>query len=240
MKQSRRIEIDVPPADGQSPFRVGAAAPVLRQLTDAPDEEFRLAELAETVGVSRSTAWRGVQLLERLGAVTTRETARQTRVSVDTARLSTTDPVSELPQPEFHEPVRAFRTDLTATVADHPELQTLVGVVVFGSVARGEADRRSDVDTLVVVDGDRTTARRVVSSVADELAERRFQRPGRRAVPAGGTDPPGDRYDFDTYVETPSSLRRAGPKLGDIAEAGIVVDGGDRAVRLLREVYPDE
>lgn len=87
MKQPRRIEIDVPPAGGRSPFRVGAATSVLQQLTDAPEEGFRFAKLAETVGVSRSTAWRGVQLLERLGAVTTRKTARQTHVSVDTARL---------------------------------------------------------------------------------------------------------------------------------------------------------
>ena len=87
MKQPRRIEIDVPPAGGRSPFRVGAATSVLQQLTDAPEERFWFAELAETVGVSRSTAWPGVQLLERLGAVTTRQTARQPHVRVATARL---------------------------------------------------------------------------------------------------------------------------------------------------------
>jgi predicted nucleotidyltransferase len=49
-------------------------------------------------------------------------------------------------------------------VADHLGLQTLVGIVAFGNVARGEADRRSDIDALVIVDGesnDRQTGRLV-------------------------------------------------------------------------------
>lgn len=43
------------------------------------------------------------------------------------------------------------------------------GVLVFGSVARGEAGRKSDIDVFVLVNGDRTTARQVVSSVVEAL-----------------------------------------------------------------------
>jgi len=47
-----------------------------------------------------------------------------------------------------------------ATLTDTDEVDDFLGIVIFGSVARGEADRQSDIDCFVVVDGNRTTARR--------------------------------------------------------------------------------
>ncbi|TKX52437.1 nucleotidyltransferase domain-containing protein, partial [Halorubrum sp. SP9] len=68
----------------------------------------------------------------------------------------------------------AFVTRVEATLTNADNIDNLLGIVIFGSVARGEADRQSDIDCFVVVDGDRTTARRQVTDVVAELQSERF------------------------------------------------------------------
>jgi len=101
----------------------------------------------------------------------------------------------------------------------------VLGIVVFGSVARGEADRQSDIDLFVVVDGDRTSARRAITDVVAELSERRFD---------------GDRFDFEPYVESEESAKRAGEKLRDIFAEGITVYGDGRLQSIRKAVFADE
>lgn len=60
-----------------------------------------------------------------------------------------------------------------------PQMKKLVSIIVFGSVARGEADRRSDIDLLLVFDVphdpekgvEAKEVRRVVNSVERELVQ---------------------------------------------------------------------
>ena len=73
-------------------------------------------------------------------------------------------------------------------------------------MARGEADRQSDIDCFVVVEGDRTAARRLVTDSVSELRDQRFD---------------GDRFEFEQYVESVESANRRGEKLKDIFEEGI-------------------
>ncbi len=96
---------------------------------------------------------------------------------------------------------------------------------MFGSVARGEADRKSDIDLFVLVEGDRTVARRIVTGVAAELGEKRFD---------------GDRYEFESYVESVESAQRAGTKLREIFREGITVHGGNEFQQVKKEVLADE
>ena len=103
-------------------------------------------------------------------------------VSVDPARLQKDDPILAIERPEFHDPVRTFVEEVRSALDETDDIEATVGIVLFGSVARGEADRRSDIDPFVVVDGDRTGARRCVTDVVGDLRERRFG---------------GDRFDFD-------------------------------------------
>jgi predicted nucleotidyltransferase len=101
----------------------------------------------------------------------------------------------------------------------------LVGVVVFGSVARGEADRQSDIDLFVVVEGDRTSARRLVTDVVSDLGEQRFD---------------GDRFAFEPYVETIDSATRAGSKLREVFDEGITAVGDERLESIRKAVFADE
>lgn len=224
-KQGIKICIDVALGDDTDVFRVGAADDILRLLTDANETEFTIPELVDATGVTRSTVWRAVQLLDHVGAVRVRETPQRNYVSVDPTRLQKDDPILAIEQPEFHDPVRAFIEEVRFTLDEADDVDAVVGIVLFGSVARGEADRQSDIDLFVVVDGNRTSARRRVTDVVADLSERRFD---------------GDRFGFEPYVESTESARRAGEKLREIFGEGITVYGTEQLQSIRKEVFANE
>ncbi|NHN42858.1 HTH domain-containing protein [Halorubellus sp. JP-L1] len=219
------ICVDVPsPSDG-TVFRIEAADEILRVLADAHESEFTIPELVDATDVSRSTVWRAVELLESISAVRVRETPQRNYVSIHPERLQKDDPVFAIEQPEFRPPTREFVDRVTNALETTDEVEDLVGVLVFGSVARGEADRRSDIDLFVVVRGDRTTARRTVTEVVTDLEAERFD---------------GERFEFEPYVETTESATRARSKLREIFEEGIAVHGSGELTALRTEVFADE
>ncbi len=224
-KQDITICIDAYPDPDVDVFRIRAADDVLRLLVDAHETEFTIPDLVDATGVTRSTVWRAVNLLDSIGAVQIRETPQRNYVSVHPDRLRKDDPILAIDQSEFHAPVRSFVTHVQEAVRDADDIDAVLGIVVFGSVARGEADRQSDIDVFVVVNGNRTTARRVVTDVVAQLREQRFN---------------GDRFEFEPYVESTDSAWRAGSKLHDIFTEGITVHGTDRFQSLRKEVISDE
>lgn len=225
VEQGINVCVDVRPGNDADIFRVGAADDILRLLVDAHDTEFTIPELADATEASRSTVWRGVTLLEQLGVIEVRKTPQKNYISIDATRLQKDDPILAIEQSQFHEPIRTIVEEIRTVVTETAELDSLVGIVVFGSVARGEADRQSDIDLFVVVEGNRTTARRRVADVVSDLRERRFD---------------GDRFDFEPYVESVESARRAGSKLRDIFDEGVTVYGSERLQSLRKEVFADE
>ena len=114
---------------------------------------------------------------------------------------------------------------MQATLTDADDVDDLLGIVILGSVARGEADRQSNIDCFAVVDGDRTTARRRITDVVADLKSDRFD---------------GDRFAFESSIESAESARRAGSKLRDIFAEGITVYGSDQLDSLRKEVIADE
>ena len=105
----------------------------------------------------------------------------QRLVQINRERLSIPDdPILRIPQPEFHEPVKTAVDELTAT------LDNVLGVVLHGSVVRGEADRRSDIDLWVLTQGERAANQREANTIARDLEETEFS---------------GNRYDYDIDVE---------------------------------------
>ncbi|MBX0287171.1 nucleotidyltransferase domain-containing protein [Halomicroarcula sp. F28] len=206
-------------------FRLSAADEILGLLVDAHETEFSIPELVDATGAARSTVWRAVDLLNSLGVVRVRETPQRNYVSINPERLQKDDPILAIEQAEFHDPIRAFVERVWNEFDESDDIKELVGVVVFGSVARGEADRRSDIDLFVVVDGDRTSARRRTTDVVSDLSEERFD---------------GDRFAFEPYVESVDSTRRAGPKLREIFEEGTTVVGSERLQSIRKAVFADE
>lgn len=224
-KQDISVCIDPYPATEGTVFRIEAADEILRLLVDAHETEFTIPELVDTTGAARSTVWRAVDLLESIGAVRVRKTPQRNYVAIDPDRLQKDDPVLGIDQSEFHAPIRAFLDRVAEAIDTADDVENLLGVVVFGSVARGEADRQSDVDVFVLVAGNRTSARRIVADVVADLSEHRFD---------------GDRFEFEPYVETVESARRAGSKLREIFSEGVTVYSSDQLQALRKTVIADE
>ncbi|WP_247004719.1 nucleotidyltransferase domain-containing protein [Halosolutus gelatinilyticus] len=224
-KQDITICIDAYPNADTDIFRIAVADDVLRLLADAHETEFTIPDLVDATGVTRSTVWRAVNLLDSIGTVRIRETPQRNYVSINPDRLQKDDPLLAIAQSEFHAPIRAFINRVQEAVSDADNITAVLGIIVFGSVARGEADRQSDIDLFVVVDGDRTSARRVVTDIVADLSEQRFD---------------GDRFDFEPYVESAESARRVGPKLREIFTEGVTVYGSDRLQPIRKAVIADE
>lgn len=224
-KQDITICIDAYPDIDADVFRITAADDILRLLADAHETEFTIPELVDATGVTRSTVWRAVDLLVSIGAVRVRETPQRNYVAINRERLKKDDPLLAVEQEQFHEPIRAFVDSVQAAITETNDIDALLGIVVFGSVARGEADRQSDIDLFVVVEGDRTSARRVVTDVVATLRQQRFN---------------GDRFDFEPYVESADSAQRAGSKLQEIFTNGITIYGSDQLQSLRKGVFANE
>jgi predicted nucleotidyltransferase len=112
------------------------------------------------------------------------------------------DPVLRIPQAAFQPPVRAAIDELL------DELESVIGIQVYGSVARGEADRRSDIDLWVLVQENRSRNQRRANDVANTLGDRQFD---------------GDRYEFHIVVEAPNSLPQFTEDIAHIVASGIPV-----------------
>ncbi|MFB6193697.1 MAG: nucleotidyltransferase domain-containing protein [Halobaculum sp.] len=212
-KTGATVAVPVPPTDPDL-FKHTATADVLRVTTDRPYETFTMRELARRTDNAVQSVKRAVDVLAANGMIEVESAGNRRLIGADRTRLSKSDdPTLEIPQPEFHRPVRAALDRLDATLDD------LRGVLVFGSVARGNADRRSDVDLWVLADDPDGQHR--ANELAKRLGQERFD---------------GDRYEFQILVETPESARGRADRLTELfAEAITLVD--DPELRALeREV----
>ncbi|MCU4753145.1 nucleotidyltransferase domain-containing protein [Halobacteria archaeon AArc-curdl1] len=199
-------------------FRYQAMQDVLSVVIDQPYSEFTISELATLIDGNQATVSKAVKLLSAVGVVKTQKVGRKQYVGINRDRLNKPDPILSIPQSDFHEPIRAFLDRL----AD--EVEQLVGVVLFGSVARGKADRASDIDVLIIVKEDKTPARRAVQSIVRELQETKFN---------------GNRYTFQPLVESVESARRIGERLREQFDDGITLVGSDQLTEVRKEVYTD-
>jgi len=217
-KESISIELQYPFPD-ERVFRYQAMQDVLDVLIDQPYAAYSVSELATLTEANTGTISKAVGLLSELGIVETEQDGRTHQVRINRERLTKPNPILSIPQSEFHLLARVFLERI------QDEIDGLVGVVLFGSVARGEADRASDIDLSVIVDEDKAATRRTVQSVVSDLEDRRFE---------------GNRHTFQPLVESTDSVRRIGDQLRPQFEDGITLVSSDELSELRTEVYAYE
>ena len=208
------------PVSAPGLFASKATGDVLEFLATRPDESYTLSELARRVGHSKSTVRRAVEPLVESGLLVD-DPAENTRLlSINSERVSLpSDPVTRIPQAEFHAPVRAAVDRLRS------ELDGVVRTVVYGSVARGTADRRSDIDLWTLVETDRAVNQRRANEIRVELESRRFD---------------GERYAFDIDVECVDSVPAYAENVRQILDEGVPVDGIDKIYEIEERLHePD-
>ncbi|MDS0258681.1 nucleotidyltransferase domain-containing protein [Haloarcula sp. S1CR25-12] len=162
------VLLDIP-AQNPDLFRSQAVHDLLTFLSRHHSDAFSITKLAEAVDYSQPTISKAVDVLAANDLVVEQRDGTTRLVHINTGRLSRPDdPFLDIPQAEFYEPVRIAVDDLLN------ELDDVLGIVLYGSVARGEADRRSDIDMWVLVEDDRMANQRTANRVRQDLEDREF------------------------------------------------------------------
>ncbi|ELY96476.1 DNA polymerase beta domain-containing protein [Natrialba taiwanensis DSM 12281] len=157
-----------------------------------------------------------VNSLENVGLVTINREGRSNQIEINATKLYKPDDLITLvPQTEFQQPIREVVTRLVENVG------TDIGVVLFGSVARGDADRASDVDLFVVVPENRMEAQRKAHTIEKEIASDRFG---------------GDRYEFHIVVEAQESAPKH-DRISDVLTEGITLRASAALDAVKQEVF---
>jgi len=197
-----QIRLDIPPQSREL-FGSTATETVLSFLCRHHTEEFSISDLVEAVDYSQPSVSKAVTVLFENDLVVERREGNTRRVRINRERLHVPDdPCLQIPQAEFQEPVRAAATELRG------ELDGVIGVVLYGSVARGEADRRSDVDLWVLVEEDRMANQRAANQVKQGLEDEEFE---------------NDRYEYDIDVEALRAVPKYVSEIRDVLSDGIVI-----------------
>lgn len=210
------ISVSIPSADADL-YRYEATDDVLRLLADNPYTEYTIRELGRLLDYSHPAIKNAVDVLAANDLVRVDAKGNRKNVGINRSRLSKPDdPVLQIPQSEFHEPVRVVVDRL------RDELSGVEGILVFGSVARGDADRQSDIDLWVLVHADRATNQRKANEIGKALGEQRFA---------------GERYEFQILVESARSALNYGDQLTEVLTSSITLYETETLRRFKREVF---
>mgnify|MGYP000610363861 CR=1 FL=1 len=196
------ISLSIPPSDPEL-FKHKATSDVLLFLTNHRFSDFSLRELATQIGHSHQSVRRAVNVLSSNDLVTESPKSNRRLVQINTQRLSIPDdPILRIPQPEYHQPVKAAVRRLRENISD------VIGIILYGSVARGDADRRSDIDLWVLTRSGRAESQREANAIARDLEETEFD---------------GDRYAYDIDVEAVQAIPSYTDDIREIIVSGIPV-----------------
>ena len=176
---------------------------IVQLASQNPTREFGNRELRSLTGYAGPSVTKSLNLLKELGFLCVRTEGNRTlyRINSDLVH-DPKEPLLAIRQEEFRRPIVGLVERLT------DELDSVVGILVFGSVARGVADRSSDIDCLVLVEDDVVRARRVVQEVVNDLQQQRFD---------------GDRYEFEVLVESIRTGSNRGEELRPIFQEGVTI-----------------
>jgi predicted nucleotidyltransferase len=196
------ISLDIPAQDADI-FKSKAVHDILSFLTRYHTDEFSITELTDAVDYSQPTITKAVDILVANDLVTDRRDGNARLVQINSGRLSRPDdPVLHIPQAEFHTPVRTAVDKLVE------QLDNVVGIILYGSVARGDADRRSDIDLWVLVEDDRMTNQRTANRVRQDLEDQEFDT---------------GRYAYEIDIESLPAVPNYTDELHDVLGDGLVV-----------------
>jgi len=211
------VRLPIPLGDREA-FRHRAATDILHVLADNPDTAFSNRELRRLTERGMSNVNAAVLSLEALGLIHVDRDGRSNAVQINRERfVHSDDPVTTVPQSEFHDPLRAVRNQLIDRVGEH------AGIVLFGSVARGDADRASDIDLFVVVDDGRMAAQRAAHDIEKDISSEEFD---------------GDRFEPHIVVETRDSAVTH-DRIHDVLVEGITLHEAPVLDTVKQEVFGD-
>ena len=206
-EKGAQLLLDIPAANTDL-FRSQTVHDILSFLTRYHTEEFSITELADAVEYSQPSVSKAVDVLAANDLVVDHRDGNTRLVQINSSRLSRPDdPILQIPQREFQTPVRTAVDQLL------DGLDAVIGIVLYGSVARGEADRRSDIDLWVLVEEDRMKSQRAANRVRQDLEDEEFDT---------------GRYAYEIDVEALPAVPNYVDELREILSDGLVVHDTDK------------
>lgn len=236
-------------------FKHAASPSVLNFLGDNPDVDVSIRQLSRVTPVTERATREAVDALEGNDLVETFHEGNARRVRINRRRLQRPeDPVETVPQVPFRTPVRVAKRYV------EDELDDVLGIVLFGSTARGEADRQSDIDLWILVADDLLEQRHRANRLAEKLEG--LQIPPTVALDeARGADfasnwpairdrlengdrdwATAERHSFELVVETPQSILGQSTRVDPekLFGAGITLRSSETLDRVVEEVLRSE
>jgi predicted nucleotidyltransferase len=195
-----------------------------------------------------------VDVLESNDLIETFHKGNARRVHINRSLLhKPADPIRSIPQTEFQTPVRVAQPYI------EDELENVLGIVLFGSVARGDADRRSDIDLWVLVGGDQMQQRYAANELSKHLNglqippsvavtdalnadfERDWDQIRETLESDDRTWSSAQRHSFEIIVETPRSIINQADRVDaeQLFGAGITLHSSETLERVKIEVLND-
>ena len=243
------------PVNTDNLFKHGASRYVLNFFADTPDIDVSIRALSRITPFSERATRQAVDALADAGLLEVDPHGNAHRVRINRTRLTVpTDPIESIPQAPYRTPVRVACQYLES------ELEEVRGIILFGSVARGDADRRSDIDLWILVDDDLFAARGAANKLARTLEE--LQIPPtislaeaesvdfethwetiRERLEAEDTNwASAERHSFELIVETPASILGQSDRVAPekLFGEGITLRSTETLERVKREVITDE
>lgn len=176
--------------------------------------------MTNAVDYSQLTITKTVDIVAANDLVIDRRDGNARLVRINPERLSRPDdPILRIPQGEFHTPVR------TAVEMLVEQLYNILGVVLYGSVARGDADRRSDIDLWVLVEDDGMATQRTANRIRQDLEDEEFDT---------------GRYAYEIDVESFPAVPNYTEELHDVLSGGLVVYDSARFETVRKMVFHGE
>lgn len=139
---------------------------VIRFLLEHPEEDFSQSELEEQVDASYKTVHKVVHQLEDFGAltITERGTATYVQVNQDSPYVEILNKIAQMDVDLLQEAAQRYADELVDQVED------VTAVVLFGSVASGWPTKNSDIDILILVDGETKPVEQRAQALADKYS----------------------------------------------------------------------
>jgi len=236
-------------------FKHSASSHILNFLGDNPDINVSIRQLSRVTPLSERATREAVDALEANDLIETFHKGNARRVHINRARLTIPeDPIRSIPQTHFQTPVRIARHYI------EDELENVMGIILFGSVARGAADRQSDIDLWVLVDSDHMQQRHSANKLAQRLDGLQIP-PSIAVTDAMNADfetgwnniketleadeqnwASAERHSFEILVETPQSILNQADRVnaGELFGEGITLLSTETLERVKLEVLRDE
>jgi len=129
-------------------FKRGAARDILLFLEKNRYDSFSIREVHRRLEGRHSlySIQKTIEELEKTGLIASKANGRKKCVAINPERIHLpSDPFTQIPQAQFRKAIRDIVFEIRA------EIKGISGIVLFGSFSRGDADRMSDIDLLVIV-----------------------------------------------------------------------------------------